>query len=56
MTPASLGSSLLLHAHADVISGPKAYVLDALAVAPVLIGVTVVVGVVIWIVRRGRKR
>jgi len=44
------------HAHADVISGPRAYVLDALVAAPVLIGVAIVVGIVIWMVRRGRKR
>jgi|RhiMethySRZTD1v2_1073278.scaffolds.fasta_scaffold52512_5 hypothetical protein len=41
---------------ADVISGPKAYVLDALRFAPMLFGGAIVVGVVAFIVLRGRKR
>jgi hypothetical protein len=52
---AALGS-LCFAAHADVISGPKAYVVDALAVAPALFGVTIVVGIAVWIAWRRRKR
>ncbi len=41
---------------ADVISGPKAYVLDAFRFAPFLFAGTIAIGIVVFFVMRRRKR